>query len=347
MVNLKSYTLFYTFNQVRIPSTVEVDGVANLTQTYLSAFFKAQYAEIDKLETNLTSSTFLLLRPYQANYTAKAEFTSTAATVPTTMELDATLMSAFVGSNNMKYLAKLHGLPTTNIFQTTTAVLLLFQTNPIVKAAQTTGSTGSTGSQQQSKARVAGGIAAGAGAFVAILMAVAIRHYYPQGGKQKGRNDGMDKDDDDAAHVTVAGDTYLADNSTVFSGQSARRRTRFAEETRFMLDENQSLASRSEWGLSTRGISEVGSEDSDEEDRADRGLFADEEKLAYNRTLLNDGSEETKVDVLAMRDDMRLPRHYTSADELPDNDDLSVDADVPMKVVDLIKKFTPARKSSW
>lgn len=347
-VGLKPYTLFYTFNQLRIPTTADVGEVANLTQIYLFDFFKSQYAELDKLQTNLTNSMFLLLQPFEANYTSTALFPSAATTVPTAMDLEATLMSAFIGGNNKKYLAELQGLPTSNIFQTTTEVMLHFQTDPPLKTKQ------STGTDEQSKAGVTGGVAAAAGAVAAVLVVLAVRHRRRRnggsGGKQNGRrNDGTDKnrDDDDNAHLTVAGDTYLAD-STIFSGSSARRQTRFSEGTRFLLDENQSLASRSEWGLSTRAISEVGSSDeSDEDEPTERRLFADEEEQAYNRTLLNVEVKETKEDVLlAMRDDMRLPRHYSASDERPDNDELSVDADVPMKVVDLIKKFSPSRKSS-
>lgn len=327
--------------QARVPLNAEISDVVNLTQTYLLGFFETSFPAIDNVETNMTSSNFRLGEPFEINYTSAVDYPvgTSANEVAPALELEMLLMAAFSGTNVVVYLELLQGLPPENVFQTTTEVLFSIDPSEVALLPRSIGEDSERSSS--SKGRIAGGVVAGAGACMAILVAVALRHKKHGGRRVKNKHDGTaKKDNDDAGHVTVAGDTYMAD-STVFSGTSAlRRQTRFAEATQFV-DENQSLASRSDWGLSTRARSEVGSEES-EEDRAERRLF-DEEEPAFNRTLLED-IKETGEDVLAMRDDMRLPRHF-DADELSDGDDLSVDDDVPMRVIDLIKKFTPSRSS--
>ena len=313
-----------------------------LTAGYLDSYFAPRFPELTTLETTLLGSRNPLLLPFEVNLTSTAVFPLDATTTPPVAELDLVLMSAFSGTNQDVYVDILTRLPPGNVFSTTTEVLfdLLAEVQErsggTAKGA-TSGSSGGGGSSGPSK--VAIGVSAGAGAFLALLIAAAHVRYRGSGGAASG--DGLEKNHllDEAGHLTVADETYRAD-STILGDDSTvtrLRHTRFAESTRFaeFTEGDQSLASRSEWALSTRAISEEGSlvdsssdgEDDDEEknSRYDSGLsrrrlFDEEEPLRSNDPLAPLRQSEEAV----------IPQ-----------DDLSVDSYVPIRVVDLIKRFSP------
>ena len=126
-----------------------------------------------------------------------------------------------------------------------------------------------------------------------------------------------------------------------------------------------SLASRSEWALSTRAVSEVGSE-SDASSSSAEDEVSDEEGQSVGRSIRYPGQrqrlydEEDPLDshpdplvLSARREDggaglNESSMQYNDAssqDHFADSglmqDDLSVDSFVPLRVVDLIKRFSP------
>ena len=232
------------FNQTRIPLTYEVDEVVSVTRMYLSEYFEIRYADITEFITNMTGTAFILQQPFVINYTSIAVFNSmkmlnvddddgTDYVVPPMEELDIVLIAAFTTTNLAAYIKKLQGLPPDNIFRTTSNVT--FMIDPMTNDNTTTGtnlrikndnndeSTSKKDSRQSAK--VTAGVTAGAGVFLLALISVlAVRRRKNQnGGVQIDNHDiqpnkrNLNNRHDDEGHMTVSGDTYLAE-STVISG---------------------------------------------------------------------------------------------------------------------------------
>jgi len=341
-IDLAPYQLRYVFEQFEFVAHAEVDDVVTLTAGYLESYFVPRFPEMTTLETTLMGKQNPLLLPFEMNLTSTAVFPRDATTLPAVAELDLVLMSAFSGTNLDVYVDILTRLPPGNVFSTTTEVMfdLLAEVQErsggTAKGA-TSGSSDSGGSSGPNKLAI--GVSAGAGAFLALLIAAVHVRYRGSGAAASG--DGLEKNHllDEAGHLTVADETYRAD-STILGDDSTvtrLRHTRFAESTRFaeFTEGDQSLASRSEWALSTRAISEEGSlVESSSDDEVD-----DEEKNSrydsgMSRRRLFDEEEP-------LRSNDPLAPLRPSEEAVVPPDDLSVDSYVPIRVVDLIKRFSP------
>ena len=238
-VQLSPYSLRYTFNQTRIPLTFEVDEVVAVTRMYLAEYFEIRYMDMTEFVTNMTGTAFVLQQPFVINYTSVAVFNTMASMsdddnvdidIPPVEELDIILIAAFTTINLLNYITILQDLPPENIFRTTSNVTFMIDTMPDSNTNDTLRIKNDNDDDQNKKgsrqsAKVTAGIATGAGVLVLALISVmAIR-------SRKNRNDIMHIDDhdmppnkrnlnnqlDDEGHMTVAGDTYLAE-STVISG---------------------------------------------------------------------------------------------------------------------------------
>jgi len=399
------YQLRYVFEQTEIPSTSDIDEVETLTAAYLISYVNARYSQLTAFETEVTGDRFILLMPYEMNYTSTAVFPSFATDIPTAAELDLVVMSAFEGNNQGVYIDLLSRLPSTNIFSTTTEALFdlavarsaeeedrIFEEGDTKSGNNKSSSSSSSSSGGPSKVAI-GAAAAGAGAIVALAIAGAQLRHRSNGGEgivgvrgggtsSRGNSNHrssvlLDKGSNVVAETsTVAGNTYQAD-STIYGDEStvSRRQTRFARTTRFAADfetqslTTRSLASRSEWALSTRAVSEEGSDvdstetSSDTDDIGDEGTqcYGRPAQYATHRQSLYDEEEpnhqrDPLVSSARQEDGSRLdepPMQYNDAasqDNFVDNgmmqDDLSVDSFVPLRVVDLIKRFTPSSGAS-
>lgn len=420
--------LRYVFEQTSIPSNSDTDEVETLTTAYLASFVMARYSELTDLETVVSGERFVLLMPFEMNYTSTAVFPFLATEIPTAAELDLEVMSAFEGNNQDVYLDLLAKLPDTNIFSTTTEVLFdlivarsaeaderMFEDGTTKSGdyhppKSNTGSSSSSSHESGSGPSKAAIGAAAAGICAVVIMAVAGAHVRKRNvGKFEGGNVGdprrrrlgdrtaifkkkskdsrgrnktgssllADKHVNPIAETsTVAGNTYQAD-STIYGDDStvSRRQTRFARSTRFASDfENQSLttrslASRSEWALSTRAVSEVGSESSASSSSDEE--VSDEDGQSVGRSIRYPGQRQRLYDeedplhsqpdplVLSARhedggtglnESFMQYNDASSQDHFADSglmqDDLSVDSFVPLRVVDLIKRFSPPLASA-
>lgn len=386
IVRLTPYSLRYAFNQTRVPQTFEVTEVVVVTQMYLAEFFESRLADIMEFRTNSTGSAFALMQPFLLNYSSTAIFeTTTKEPVPTVAELDILLKSAFTGQNLGTYIDLLQELPPENAFRTTSNVS--FTADPTDKQGKTrtdnnsqdtSGGSGKGDGSSSGNAKRTGGIVAGASVFLLLILSVGFHYQKTKRDAPPTRRSGIlpkQDPDSDEAHMTIAGDTYMAESTVVSGGVlsllSNRRRRRGKDRKELnqrdspvragtpvvSANEMQSLtlpsiASRSEW--QRRSSSESGSEED-----SDIAIY-DTDRLrhfhidppAYRGALSTDAHLRMSRDVLAVRDDMRLPRHFVPIDDIPndasiegdDNDSLSVDEDVPMRVIDLIRKFTPSRR---
>jgi hypothetical protein len=437
-VELSPYTLRYGFDQTRVPFAFEVDEVVVLTRMYLAKYFEIRYTNIMEFLTNSTGTAFTLLQPFNINYTSAAVFSTrqgktnndkVSLVVPPDEELDIVLIAAFTGQNLATYISQLNDLPPENIFRTTTNVT--FAIHPAGKKDNSNTTlrveNNDNNHQERNKAVVTGGIVAGTGVLFILLISViaATRHKKNKRKRTLQGNDdynpqGKDNVNDDEGHMTVSGDTYMAD-STVISGEtrklflssssSRRRRRRGFFTKKQMLSPSRemivhpssdvqslvlpslsssppSVQSPSDMAMLALqcGISNIDNdEDDDDEDDddntgSDHEIYEDDDRsllpfyssssqqqqqLMYHGALRYDSSNERHNDVLSMRrDDMRLPRHFTPSDDIlphhmndidthfdveyeedDDDDTLSVDEDVPLRVIDLIRKFTPTKRS--
>jgi hypothetical protein len=387
-VRLTPYSLRYAFNQSRVPQTFEVTQVVVVTQMYLADFFETSLPDIMEFRTNATGSAFALLQPFLLNYSSTAIFETTskrATAVPPVEELDLLLKSAFVGQNLASYIGLLQDLPPENVFRTTSNVS--FTAYSTVKENKTQSDTNnqdkngrdsnSDNGSSSGNAKRTGGIVAGASVFLLLILSVGMHYQKTKREAAPTRRIGIPKQDpdNDEAHMTIAGDTYMAESTVVSGGVlsllSNRRRRRAKDRIELRQrdspvragtpvvtsDEAQSLtlpsiASRSDWQRRS-------SSDSDSQEDSDIAIYDADRLLhfhvdppAYRGALSSDVQQRMSYDVLAVRDDMRLPRHFSPIDDIPndasvegdDNDSLSVDEDVPMRVIDLIRKFTPSRR---
>ena len=415
--------LRYLFEQTSIPSNADTDEVETLTAAYLLNLVMVRFTELEALETVVTGERFVLLMPFEMNYTSTAVFPSSATGIPTAAELDLIIMTAFEGSNQDVYLDLLSRLPDANIFSNTTEVMFDIAVSRLAEADERIFEEGNTksGSYHASKNNnrssssedgggpskaAIGAAVAGLGAIVALTVAsahvrkraIAEEEGISSGARRRrgmsGRgarlaskgSSGRNKNSVHAGNSllvdkrvnpitetsTVAGNTYQAD-STIFGDDStvSRRQTRFARSTRFASDyENQSLttrslASRSEWALSTRAVSEEGSDSDaassqedvcDDEDqslgrsvRYPQTLYDEEDPLCcHHDSLVSSTRRVVGGDGLG-----ESPMQYNDAssqelfaDSGLMHDDLSVDSFVPLRVVDLIKRFSSPSASA-
>lgn len=348
------------FEQTRIPLEVEEDELTNITQNYISQFVVNRLPEVKEFLAEVDSIQFNLVEPFEVNYTATAVFAPDAEVLPA-LELDMVVTAAFQGDNMVAYLTIVRTLPTTNIFSTTTEAYFVMDPSDVDPQKL----RNRMPRDSKTHTRVTAGAVAGAGAFVLLIVAAGAtwgrqRQQHPskkqrRGAKSNKGGDGKNENtvyyvgasnepEDETGQMTVAGDTYMADSTVVSasSGSFLRRQTRFAEET-YLIDDTQSLASRSEWGLLPINEAKSGDDCGDEELPTSS---SDTKTLLYNSDV-----QQTSEDLLATNSPI-LPLRSSGENnndctnhfnDDSDEDDLSVDDDVPLRVIDLIKKFTPSR----
>lgn len=413
-VTLSPYTLRYVFNQTSVPRTFEIEEVVAVTRMYLAEYFEIRYTDITEFITNMTGNMFTLQQPFLINYTSVAVFdNSVDAVLPPVEELDIVLIAAFTTTNLVNYITLLQDLPPENIFRTTTNVT--FTIDPVTdnSTLRTKDDDGSSSDNNGSRhsAKVAAGIATATGVFMMALIAVLVTRRHRNNRKKLKPTDDHDvplnkrhmnqNSPDDEGHMTVAGDTYLAEStvvsggtSSILSSSSASRQKRF--KSRRILSQSRELAlmpKPSSNGMQflalpqlpppalTRGSSNDHYDDEDDQasdheiyenddfanddDRRLLPFYTSTPEPAYRGALTVDVNERRPGGGAAAPEDVLLPPqqqkqkqqqqyddhipnemlwHHDIADNNDDDDTLSVDDDVPLRVIDLIRKFTPGKR---
>lgn len=438
-VELSPYTLRYTFINQTIPKTFEVDEVVALTRMYLANYFEIRYTDITEFITNTTGTAFVLQQPFLINYTSVAVFDTMQSmndddgvdpVIPPVEELNIILIAAFTTTNLEAYIELLQDLPPENVFRMTSNVSFMIDSmadNDTNTTLRTENDAGDKRSEKGSRhaAKVSAGVATAAGVLLIALISIVtakrnrknlngIMHIENHDMPPNKRHPNNNNRHDDEGHMTVAGDTYLAE-STVVSGGTASiltastrqhrgrrfRSKRILSQSRalVLVPPPPSLSNETPYLTQSppsspsdvsmrRGISDIGSNEHYEDDNNasdhdiyenddfddDRSLlpfYSSSPEPAYQGALSVDANErrhggpqqQQQQDVLlSTRDDMRLPRHFRSShqydDHIPnqmllhhdidenndDDDTLSVDDDVPLRVIDLIRKFTPTKR---
>jgi hypothetical protein len=205
-VTLSAYSVLYTIEQIRIPSRSDYAGLTDLTSAYLDSFFVDSFANVGEVAyvsstTENTGSEFRLGQPVRVDYNTTILFSAESTLIPSVSELDSIVEMGFTGDQAGTYLAELAGLPTSNIFSTTTEIGFTTSASSVVASGRTT-TTGGGSVPLSSNA----GIAAAAGAGALVLLAGG---YFLFGRRrEKEPDNAKEKIFDNDGQITVAGDTY-------------------------------------------------------------------------------------------------------------------------------------------
>lgn len=357
-------TVRYDINRTRIPLNDEIGDVGAITNDYLNTLFLDSYADMMTFSTLLNGSRFLLSAPFEINYVTSASFPAGTQSVPSPFELEQKLLAAFTSPNDQAYLDLLRALPNTNIFSTTTNLTTEMTT---VRVSSTTRSDSWT------KATI--GATTGAMAFMLMLGGVVCLHHRriltQHGGpmlknmRRNGRN--SDCRNKIASYVTTAGDTYPG-NATVWSGTTDRK-SEVVDENPYLEEEGLSIGDSSEW--TARNVE--GKNDMDygvylndtevdaitaivESDESDCLLGGESSEVFAQQTSNNDSASHHGLDCDPLGHDGQIIANisadastatigqYNGLDNSANSDDddaYSLDEHAPLRVVDLIKRFSP------
>jgi len=133
-VELTPFGILYNVTKNEVPTNVDYNEVANLTDSYLKKYFVDFYKQtiftiLDTFDMVFVSYHFTSGQPYSftpvpilIDFEATGFFGPTSAVIPTVDDLDMLLKKAFIGKNMGVYLAELKTLPTENVFSTTASV---------------------------------------------------------------------------------------------------------------------------------------------------------------------------------------------------------------------------------
>ncbi len=304
------------FESDDVPSDSDVQAAVTVTRTYLNGFSKQRLDELKELDTKKSSSE--PAEPpssYQIGFESTAFFVAGTDPLPTAGEMDLLTTLAFSGENLRTYLDLLKQLPEDNIFSTTSDVY-----DSIPKSDDAVAR----------KSNVAIGASASAGAFIALLIGVA---FY----RKRSSYVDLDKLTFDGQHITVAGETYIG-GSTMYSSSGVGNNIHQTH----MCDDTQSM-----WGISTKaGTEDCASEGGHSMEFGEDTLEHQLGDLSSYEHMIRLGEAVHDEDSIYHHDPL-APAHVDVDPYSSDNESTRSkgsarsDADVPLRVVDLIRRFSP------
>lgn len=155
------YALFYSGDFTRIPNDNEFATVAEITRAFLEEMMVDEFAQtsltnLDDFLTFMIRNSFDFGEPVQGDYRSTGLFNPSSIFLPTIRELNELIQAAFQGDNLDEYVSLLQGLPSSNIFSTTTNVLQGLPDVPVPRAPD--GSTQGSGTFKMGLAAAAAGI---------------------------------------------------------------------------------------------------------------------------------------------------------------------------------------------
>jgi hypothetical protein len=313
--------LAYVFERDDVPSDSDVQAAVTVTRTYLNGFSKQRLGELKELDTRKSfAESSEPPSSYQIGFESTAFFVAGTDPLPTVGEMDLLTTLAFSGENLRTYLELLGQLPEDNIFSTTSDVYDSIPRNDDAVAR---------------KSNVAIGASASAGAFIALLIGVA---FY----RKRSSYVDLDKLAYDGQHITVAGETYVG-GSTMYSSSGVGNRVHQTH----MCDDTQSI-----WGISTKaGTEDCASEGGQSMEFGEDTLEHQLGDLSSYEHLIGLG-EEVRDENSIYHHDPLAPAHLDVDPYSSDNEskrsrgssrsaEHAEDADVPLRVVDLIRRFSP------
>lgn len=213
-VRATPFALFYDGDFTRIPTDDEFASAAEVTRSYLEEMMIAEFEQtsltnLDDFLTFMIRNSFNFGEPVQGDYRCTGLFNPSSIFLPTVRELNNLLDDAFQDDNLDEYVSRLQGLPSSNIFSTTSSVMKGLPDVPVPRT-ESDGSTGANGTFKMSLA------AAAAGIVVLAAGAAMLKRQRSQEVLDDPYSDNLKGD----AH-TLAGETYTAS----IDGSAAWRKT--------------------------------------------------------------------------------------------------------------------------
>ena len=128
--DLSPFILRYTVSQDGVPFTNDYAAVTNITDVFLREYFTSIFNNT-RIATTLDDFIVTYIRaeyrrgePIVVLYEAMAFFDKDSEVIPTQGDLDILLRPAFLGSSRTMYIQELQELPESNVFSSTTIVVL-------------------------------------------------------------------------------------------------------------------------------------------------------------------------------------------------------------------------------
>jgi hypothetical protein len=199
----------------RIPTDQEFAAVAEVTRSFLSEIVSQEFSQtsltiLDDFVTFMIRNSFNFGEPVQADYRSTALFNPSSIFLPTVREINSLINSAFADSNLDEYISRVQGLPSDNIFSTTTGVMKGLPDVPVPRQVP-------SDSTQSSSTMKMGLAAAASGIVVLAAGAALMRRQRSDQGLEDPYSDNLKGDS-----ATVAGETYTPsiDSSTAWRKSS-------------------------------------------------------------------------------------------------------------------------------
>jgi hypothetical protein len=340
----------------------EVDSVGDITDEYLRTIYTETYPDLITFTTALNGTKFNLNAPYEMNYYSQIAFPAQAISFPSQDELDALLSSSFETPQVQAYVDLLNVLPDANIFSTTsnvTSQITTVRSSPRFAWVTVTAVSGCTififivggGLYLRNNSSSAKNISDDE--FDNLIYGKRRRQTKKVG--------------------TVTGDT-VEGSATVWSGTSGRRTAsdRIVEENPYLEEEGYST-NGSEWMTrdghpsASNSVHDFGEHRLDDDDIDAIGSLLEANRLeSEHKIKSNDGISEGSTsmpnyddglkrasmhgldtpavdanNLLSTNGEQTSLNSHVSAGLDNFSDDYSVDESVPLRVVDLIKRFSP------
>lgn len=224
------FALFYDGSFSRIPSDDEFASVAELTRVYLEEFMNDEFAQtsltnLDDFLTFMIRNQFVSGQPVQADYRCTGLFNPSSIFLPTVRELNSLIDEAFTDDKLVEYISRIQGLPSGNVFSTTTSVMKGLPSTPVPRIAS------SDSSESASSMKM--GLAAAAASIVVLAAGAAMM-------KRQGSDDNSSLDDPYGDNLkgdsaTLAGETCNTsiDGSAAWRNSSPYARSHDLDESEF------------------------------------------------------------------------------------------------------------------
>jgi hypothetical protein len=318
-VELAPFSLYYDIDQSAIPLETEVERVVAVTNDFVQNYFSQRYSDLESVKVDLVQKEFTFGQPYRIDFAATAAFRPDA-TPPPQSELNQVLTDAFSGNNLIVYISVLQRLEGT-IFNTIKEV------------------NENSASPQGSRFSLRVSIASAACVFAIMLSGLFLcRHrqkFYAM--EQKGYN---------AANNTVAGDTY---KSTVYEDSPEEGNTNFYART--YEERDSSIFDSSESQQLETGVSKDEVSVTERSDRTDP-WGALKHRPLHGRDAENDNSVQSSPyledAIISPPSQDPLQHEFGQLSDSrfisPNTTTMSEDEDVPLRVVDLIKRFSSSMR---
>lgn len=118
-----TFEVFYTLSEPRLPTSEEYEQLARLTSNYLEDYMRDEFgSDLEIFSTFMIFQSFQTGQPARSDYRSIGTFKKTAASIPTTEELNSLITSAFTDPDLQDYLARFNTLPAENVFKATNGV---------------------------------------------------------------------------------------------------------------------------------------------------------------------------------------------------------------------------------